>query len=81
MKAKRFEARVKQPPMNVMGKPWFATMDVILATDADRLEAAISRKDEALRRCMGWMAEDPLMPFTTEAQEIYEVAKAALEDA
>ena len=56
------------------------SLDVILATDADRLEAAIARKDAALRRCVEWMAQDPLLPFTTEAREIYEVARAALEE-
>jgi len=61
------------------------SLDVILATDADRLEAAISRKDEALRRCMEAMRGAQSQNWIGSAnwkawEDIIAVAKAALEE-
>ncbi|MDD5391108.1 MAG: hypothetical protein PHD37_17355 [Gallionellaceae bacterium] len=56
MKAKRYWATVTQCGFDDTrpGEAGVAlSMDMVLASDADRLEAAISRKDEALRRCVG----------------------------
>jgi hypothetical protein len=33
-----------------------------------------------LRRCVEWMAQDPLLPFTTEASEIYNAAREFTEE-
>jgi len=55
-----------------------------MATDADRLEAAIARKDEALKRCMEaiaslvlWLHDDDI---PVELVQATDAARAALEE-
>jgi len=72
MKAKRFT--VKRFIEGVSSNA--ESLDVILATDADRLEAAIARKDAALRRWQeAWESGD-----SVKRAQAYAVAKAALEE-
>lgn len=87
MKAKRFtivERWIQWYPAGPMEMPQ-ADGKYILATDADRLEAAISRKDEALRRCVEAMkkAEPVFVQSPSDLAEwdgIVAAARAALED-
>ena len=53
--------------------------DVILATAADRLEAAISRKDEALRRCVETY-DKSLDIYDVDLSLAIYAARAALEE-
>ena len=76
MKAKRFTCgEVENYPTDP---------DWIMATDADRLEAAIARKDEALKRCVEaiaslvlWLHDDDI---PVELVQATDAARAALEE-